>query len=233
MNDTKTFVSILAALASGVFTGFFLRKAFWGLSENTEGAKSKKEEDGEDSALCVALLIKAMDYSTEKHRDQKRKNSKKHPYICHPVRVAKRLLVDGGVSDISTLVAALLHDTVEDTDATLEEIDELFGAHIAQLVDEVSDDKSLPKEIRKRNQIEHAPHISPEAKAIKLADKLDNLTELVDIAPIGWDEERVVKYFDWAEAVVQGLRGVNSVLERQLDEIFQQKDVAAKAAALR
>ncbi|KAI0565484.1 Guanosine-3',5'-bis(diphosphate) 3'-pyrophosphohydrolase MESH1 [Gracilaria domingensis] len=171
-----------------------------------------------------------MDYSTEKHKDQKRKNSKGHPYICHPVRVARRLLVDGGVDDVSTLVAALLHDTVEDTDATLEEIEQLFGSEIAHLVDEVSDDKSLPKKVRKQKQIQNAPFISCEAKVIKLADKLDNLTELVEIAPIGWDQERVKNYFDWAEAVVKGLRGVNSVLEEQLDDVFLRKDVAAKAA---
>lgn len=183
----------------------------------------------EETAQCVALVIKAMDYSAEKHKDQRRKNQSKHPYINHPVRVASRL-IDAKVNDVSTLVAALLHDTIEDTDATKDEIENLFGAQIASIVDEVSDDKTLPKEVRKQLQITHAPSISNQAKAVKLADKLDNLTELLEKTPIGWGPERVEQYFDWAKAVVDGLRGVNPVLEHELDEVFIKKAEAARKA---
>ncbi|PXF48536.1 Guanosine-3',5'-bis(diphosphate) 3'-pyrophosphohydrolase MESH1 [Gracilariopsis chorda] len=191
--------------------------------------KTSKADGQQETAQSVALLVRAMDYSAEKHKDQRRKNSNKHPYINHPVRVARRL-IDAEINDVSIIAAALLHDTVEDTDATKEEIKNLFGAEIASIVDEVSDDKTLPKEVRKQLQIQHAPSISPQAKAIKLADKLDNLTELLEKTPIGWEPERVEQYFDWAKAVVDGLRGVNPALEQQLDEVFAKKADAARKA---
>lgn len=176
-------------------------------------------------------LLQAARFAAEKHRDQRRKNPHKHPYINHPVRVAHRL-ASAGVSDIDTLIAALLHDTVEDTDTTLEEISDIFGNHVASIVNEVTDDKSLPGKERKQMQIVHAPHSSPQAKLVKLGDKLDNLSDLLVTIPVGWSGERVAEYFNWSSKVVHGLRSTNKSLEDDLDSVFLRSNEAVQLAAL-
>ncbi|XP_070545806.1 guanosine-3',5'-bis(diphosphate) 3'-pyrophosphohydrolase MESH1-like isoform X2 [Ptychodera flava] len=182
-----------------------------------------------DEGSNLQALVECMDFAAIKHRDQRRKNPNKTPYINHPIGVARILSKEAGVSDLKILQAALLHDTVEDTDTTLEEIEEHFGKDVRQIVSEVTDDKSLPKMERKRLQIEHAPHISREAKLVKLADKLYNLRDLKEIAPEGWTPERIQDYFLWAAKVTKGLRGVNKVMEEALDEIFTEKGVLAES----
>lgn len=129
----------------------------------------------------------------------------------------------GKVTDLAVIQAALLHDTVEDTDTTLDEIKEHFGDEVARIVDEVTDDKSLPKMERKRLQIEHAPHASHKAKLVKLADKLYNLRDLQRATPTGWSNERIQEYFVFAYNVVAGLRGVNTPIERELDILFKER----------
>lgn len=119
----------------------------------------------------------------------------------------------------------MLHDTVEDTETTLEELEDKFGAAVARIVQEVTDDKSLPKQERKRLQVEHAPRCSRQAKLVKLADKLYNLRDLNTSTPVGWSAERVQEYFVWAAEVVKGLKGTNSALEQKLDELFKQRGV--------
>lgn len=217
-----------ASAATGIALGFVVSRVIQSLSskETRHSASKCHLEDLPDAAV----LLEAASFSAEKHQDQRRKNAKQQPYICHPIRVARRLAVDGSVTDVNVLVAALLHDTVEDTDTTLEEIEALFGATVANIVDEVSDDKTLPKDERKRQQIEHAPCISPEAKLVKLGDKLDNLTDLLTETPLGWRAERVAQYFEWAEKVIQGLRGTNDTLEDNLDRVLGQKHKAVEAA---
>ncbi len=111
----------------------------------------------------------------------------------------------------------MLHDTVEDTETSLDELTRLFGARVAGLVAEVTDDKSLPKQTRKRLQVEHAPHASSGAKFIKLADKTSNLRALASSPPAGWSLERRAEYLAWAGAVVAGCRGANAWLEDQFD----------------
>ena len=115
-------------------------------------------------------------------------------------------------------MAALLHDTVEDVGVTPHELEVRFGYDVTQLVLELTDDKSLPKAERKRLQVEHAPHMTPRAKAVKLADKICNVTDIAADPPVKWDDARRLAYFDWAEAVVAGLRGTNAALERLFDE---------------
>lgn len=115
-------------------------------------------------------------------------------------------------------MAALLHDTVEDVEVKPHELEVRFGYDVTQLVLELTDDKSLPKAERKRLQVEHAPHMTPRAKAIKLADKICNVTDIGIDPPEKWDDARRLAYFDWAEAVVAGLRGTNAALERLFDE---------------
>src|SRR3954466_7229451 len=131
----------------------------------------------------LALLLKALAFAAHKHRDQRRKDAEASPYINHPIALADVLVNEGGVTDFEVLCAALLHDTVEDTDTTHEELVDAFGSRIARIVAEVTDDQDLPKEERKRLQIEHAPHISREAKLVKLADKLCNLRDVAERPP--------------------------------------------------
>src|SRR4051794_22452479 len=112
----------------------------------------------------LALLLKALAFAAHKHRDQRRKDAEASPYINHPISLADVLVNEGGVVDHEVLCAALLHDTVEDTATTHEELVDAFGCRIARIVAQVTDDKRLPKHERKRLQIEHAPHLSREAK---------------------------------------------------------------------
>ena len=114
---------------------------------------------------------------------------------------------------------------MEDTDTTLEEIEANFGAEVRCLVDEVSDDKSLPKLERKMNQIKNAPKKSPKAKLVKLADKLYNLRDLVTQVPEGWGEERVQEYFFWSAHVIKGLLGSNEMLEKALAKVLQERKI--------
>ncbi|XP_076061734.1 metazoan SpoT homolog-1 [Oratosquilla oratoria] len=176
-------------------------------------------EDG-----VLQLVIRCANFAAIKHKDQKRKDPEGTPYINHPIGVAF-LLVEAGVTDPSVIQAALLHDTVEDTETTNEELMGVFGGKVASIVAEVTDDKNLPKQERKQLQIVHAPTKSKEAKLVKLADKLYNLNDLERQTPIGWSEERVQEYFEWAAKVVKGCRGTNAHLEEQLDKLFKKRNV--------
>lgn len=166
------------------------------------------------------LILKALEFAAVKHRGQRRKGADAAPYINHPIDVANILCNEGGVADPIVLAAGLLHDTIEDTGATREELERLFGPDVARIVADVSDDKSLPKAERKRLQIEHAAHISREARLIKLADKISNLRETASNPPSGWSLERRSEYFEWAKAVVDRMRGTHEGLERVFDETY-------------
>ncbi|XP_029000594.1 guanosine-3',5'-bis(diphosphate) 3'-pyrophosphohydrolase MESH1 [Betta splendens] len=173
----------------------------------------------------VALLLETVNFAADKHRNQRRKDAEATPYINHPIGVARILSHEGGITDINVLQAALLHDTVEDTDTTPAELESKFGPVVARIVQEVTDDKSLPKQERKRQQVVHAPHCSREAKLVKLADKLYNLRDLNRCTPVGWTAERVQEYFIWACEVVKGLKGTNAALEEKLEELLRQRGV--------
>lgn len=169
----------------------------------------------------VKKFLKCMDFAAIKHSTERRKDSLQTPYINHPIGVANILANEGDVQDLNVLMAALLHDTVEDTNTTLIEIEENFGEEIRKIVEEVTDDKSLGKSDRKRMQIEHAKTCSFKAKLVKLADKLYNLRDLERETPVGWTKERVDEYFAWAKMVVDNLRGANELLEEKLDQVFR------------
>jgi len=173
----------------------------------------------------TSRIIKAADFAAIRHRDDRRKDEAKTPYINHPIGVAKILTEEGGVDDADVIIGALLHDTVEDTDTTLEEIGNMFGENVRHIVDQVTDDKNLEKAERKRLQVVNAPGKTKQAKLVKLADKLYNLRDLNRCTPSGWDEERVVNYFKWAKEVVAGLRNTNAAMEAQLDELFTARNV--------
>ena len=171
----------------------------------------------------VHRLIRAIDFAAAKHRNQRRKDEEASPYINHPIALTRVLKVEAGVSDIGVLSAALLHDTIEDTETTPEELEREFGHRVASIVAEVTDDKSLLKSERKRLQVEHAATISREAKLVKLADKICNLRDMLDAPPAGWSLERRQEYFDWAKEVVDNLRGTHSRLEALFDQAYAGK----------
>jgi guanosine-3',5'-bis(diphosphate) 3'-pyrophosphohydrolase len=174
-----------------------------------------------------AWLLAALEFAAHKHRDQRRKDAQASPYINHPIALAHMLVAEGGVTDTKTLVAAILHDTVEDTDTTSEEIRARFGKLVADVVQEVTDDKALPKARRKQLQIDHAPHLSKRAALVKLVDKTANLRDMVASPPAGWPLRRRQEYFDWAHAVVDALPPVNKKLRRAFDEAHAQRPRAA------
>ena len=156
-----------------------------------------------------ADLLSAISFAAHKHRAQRRKDAEASPYINHPIALAHVLATEGGVTDLKTLMAAVLHDTVEDTETTYAELVDHFGRKVADVVMEVTDDKTLPKADRKRAQIEHAPHMSKRATLVKLADKICNLRDIATSPPADWPLQRRREYFDWASAVVDALPVVN------------------------
>ena len=166
----------------------------------------------------IGAVLKALKFSAHKHRDQRRKDAEASPYINHPIEMAEILACVGGVADVTTLQGAILHDTLEDTQTTPEELEAEFGSEVRHLVEEVSDDKSLPKEDRKRLQIEHAPHLSVRAKEVKIADKICNIRDVTHSPPRHWTLKRRQEYLDWTERVVAGCRGSNPRLEGYYDE---------------
>lgn len=170
--------------------------------------------------VSVGLILRAMRFSAEKHRDQRRKDSNSSPYINHPIQVAETLWTVGEVRDITLLVAAILHDTIEDTSTTPDEIQTEFGEDILALVLEVTDNKSLPKQVRKQLQVETAAHKTFNARLLKLADKVCNVYDILTSPPADWSLERQQEYLLWTEKVVAGLRGINSKLENRYDELL-------------
>lgn len=169
------------------------------------------------------MVLKAMTFAASKHRDQRRKDAEASPYINHPIAVADVLWYDGDVRDAVVIAAALLHDTIEDTKTTGAELRRQFGRKVAGIVDEVTDNKRLPKERRKELQIEHAAHLSRAAKLVKLADKICNLRDILSSPPTGWTIGRKREYFDWAKRVVDHVRGANQKLERRFDQLYRKR----------
>ena len=165
-------------------------------------------------------LITALAFAADKHKNQRRKDADASPYINHPIALANLLLNEAGVEDQRVLIAAVLHDTIEDTDTTEQELVKHFGKDVADIVLEVTDDKTLPKAERKRLQIEHAAHISRRAKLVKLADKICNLRDITASPPADWSIQRKQEYFDWAKSVVDRLRGVHPGLEHLFDKTY-------------
>jgi guanosine-3',5'-bis(diphosphate) 3'-pyrophosphohydrolase len=170
--------------------------------------------------MSSTRLLAALDFAAEKHRAQRRKSEGDVPYINHPIRVARLVAEVGGVEDEEVLIAAVLHDTLEDTAATRAELDAAFGTAVRRLVEEVTDDKGLPKAERKRLQIVHAHELSAGSTVIKLADKIANVSDLIHAPPVDWTAERVREYLDWAEAVVRAMPMVNARLEGRFAEVL-------------
>ena len=167
-----------------------------------------------------ALLLKAIAFAAEKHRHQRRKDPQASPYINHPIDLANVLLQEGRVTDTTVLIAAILHDTLEDTQTTPDELAATFGGEIRDIVIEVTDNKALKKRKRKELQIKHGPHLTRKARLVKLADKICNLRDVAINPPTRWPLKRQIEYFDWAKSVIDGIRGTHTRLEVLFDAAY-------------
>jgi guanosine-3',5'-bis(diphosphate) 3'-pyrophosphohydrolase len=181
---------------------------------------SRPKQDAGDS---LSTLLKAAEFAAHKHRDQRRKNAAASPYINHPIAVANVLCNEGGITDPVILAAALLHDTLEDTETSYEELRGQFGDAITDVVVEVTDTKWLSKQSSKRLQVSKASHSSTQARAVKIADKICNLRDILGSPPKGWPLARKQAYFDWAKEVVDGVRGDYPELEQRFDALYRQR----------
>ena len=170
--------------------------------------------------MLDSRILEAAHFASIKHKGQSRKDSEKTPYINHPLALANILAVESGIEDSEVICGALLHDTIEDTDTSEEELLDQFGVNITRIVLEVTDDKTLEKNERKEAQVAHAPHISEKAKLVKLADKISNLRDIANSPPYGWNTQRKQEYFDWAARVVVGIRGTHEKLESLFDQAY-------------
>ena len=168
----------------------------------------------------LPMLFKALSFAADKHRGQKRKDDCT-PYINHPIALSNLLVNEGCITDTDILCAALLHDLIEDTPVKPEELKELFGELITDIVVEVTDDKDLDKPVRKLAQVNHAPYLSKAARAVKLADKICNLRDVVESPPTRWPLERRQEYFAWSKRVIDGLRGDWPNLEDLFDQEYE------------
>jgi GTP diphosphokinase / guanosine-3',5'-bis(diphosphate) 3'-diphosphatase len=173
----------------------------------------------------LADLLIALDFAARKHRDQRRKDPAASPYINHPIAVAKLLAGEAGVTDLVTLQAAILHDTVEDTDTTRDELVALFGATVADVVMEVTDDKSI-SDVRERKRLQrvHAPTKSLRAAQVKIADKTCNLRDIAATPPHNWSLQRKQEYFDWAKSVVDALPKVDGALLELFEATYAKRE---------
>jgi GTP diphosphokinase / guanosine-3',5'-bis(diphosphate) 3'-diphosphatase len=173
------------------------------------------------ASLGMKTLLFAIAFAADKHRMQRRKDPDASPYINHPIALANVLANEGAVEDVVVLAAAVLHDTIEDTETTAPELLAAFGAEIAGVVVEVTDDKTLSKQTRKQAQIDHAADLSHRAKLVKLADKICNVRDVASSPPADWPLERRQDYFDWAKKVVDRMRGAHPELEQLFDKAYR------------
>jgi len=172
------------------------------------------------STSDIGLIIQAAHFAADKHRDQRRKGIRNTPYINHPLEVADRLRRIGGVDDPAVLAAAILHDTIEDTNTTRAELARIFGNDIAALVAELTDEPGLTWQQRKRQEIDHAPHLSDRAKMIKIVDKTCNVSDTITNPPGEWTLSRRRDYLEFAELVADGCRRVNDALDDEFDRMM-------------
>ena len=180
----------------------------------TGRAADDRRGDGD----ALALVLRAAAFAADRHRKQRRKDLHATPYINHPLALASTLAAEAGVTDPEVIAAALLHDTIEDTETTVSELREAFGARVASIVEEVTDDPHDDGDTRRQRQVDHAAHLSHGAKLVKLADKISNLRDVAERPPHAWGLQRKRDYFDWTARVAVGLRGAHPVLEALFDD---------------
>lgn len=214
VQKVETFIEKFAKADEDVLSEFH---RFYALLE--KGKLSAKDEARVLNSLCFAL---------EKHKDQSRSNAKKTPYIIHPIAVAERVMQIGNIYDVDIIIAAILHDVMDDTGTSYEEITKKFGSKVSSYVQEMSDDKSLSLKERKKKQIIQAFHQSEGASIIKLADKYSNLTTLLEAPPSDWSRDRIDQYFQWAQSVVENLPNVNPPLKDAVKKVIEKYWVSQK-----
>jgi len=168
----------------------------------------------------TGLMLSALAFAARKHSGQFRKGSAKEPYINHLISVTDLLWNTAGIRDIDTIIAGILHDTIEDTSTSVVEVRSLFGTHAAEIVSEVTDDKTLSTTERRRHQVDHASMLTHEARLVKIADKISNIADIIDNPPAGWSNEDRIAYVRWGKDVVDQIRGTNIVLETAFDVLY-------------
>ena len=174
------------------------------------------------------LLFKAIDFAAKKHRHQRRKDPEASPYINHPIDLANVLVQEARVMDTTVLIAAILHDTLEDTETTPAELAAAFGNEVRDIVIEVTDNKKLKKRKRKELQVKHGPHLTRKAQLVKLADKICNLRDVAANPPARWPLKRQIEYFDWAKSVIDAMRGTHVRLEALFDAVYAERPHARR-----
>jgi len=172
-------------------------------------------------------FLKAIRFAADKHRDQRRKDHRGSPYIVHPIAVAE-LLIEAGITDEATLIAAILHDTIEDTDCTAEEIATLFGTEIAALTSELTVPETGIKAIDKAKEISDATNLSSKARLVRTADKICNLADILVDTPIGWSDERRDRYIIWAQEVIKQANSNNVFLQNRLSNLVSHAEYLFK-----
>jgi len=177
--------------------------------------------NNQQNPAAIQRILAAAQFAAEKHAQQRRKGAAQEPYINHLIEVARLIADSSDQLDPELIMAGLLHDTVEDTGVTKEEIAHKFGPDVASLVAEVTDDKTLPKETRKALQVKNAPKKSLRGQTLKLADKISNLRSILHSPPADWNHERRRQYFDWAKQVVDGLPSPNPKLKAEFDRVYE------------
>ncbi|MCG8410724.1 MAG: HD domain-containing protein [Bacteroidales bacterium] len=172
--------------------------------------------------MTEQLLLKALVFAAERHKDQTRKGKSNIPYINHPIEVA-HVLSSFGETEYDLLIAAFLHDVIEDTvkndiekENLKNDIRKQFGSNVLEIVLEVSDNKSLSYKERKKLQVINTPNLSDSAKKIKIADKICNILDIKNRPPEKWSNQRKLEYLKWAKSVVNGAVGLN----KKLDQYF-------------
>jgi guanosine-3',5'-bis(diphosphate) 3'-pyrophosphohydrolase len=178
-------------------------------------------------------LLRALRFASQKHRQQRRRDSEATPYINHPIAVAELLVRIGKVNDLAAVQSAILHDTVEDTQTSAQELEEHFGQEVRLLVQELTDDKSLPKQERKRLQVEHASQLSAYAKQIKISDMICNMEDITETQPPSWSLQRKLEYLNWAQNVAAGCRGCNEHLEQLFTSVLKGRRDLLEASVLK
>ena len=177
-------------------------------------------------------VLRAADMAARWHVDQHRKGAAAEPYVNHLLEVAMLVAQATDGKDPDLVIAALLHDAIEDQQVSPEIICDAFGPDVARIVVEVTDDKSVPKQERKRLQVENAHKKSHDAKLLKLADKTSNLRSLAASPPNDWPAERRQEYVDWARSVAKGLLGVSAWLEGEFNRSAKEAEQSIRLSAV-
>jgi HD domain len=179
----------------------------------------------------VRRLTKALAFAAEAHRNHRRKGASQEPYINHLIEVLD-LVTSVEDSDMDVLIAALLHDVLEDTRTGYDELVATFGERVARIVQENSDDMTLPKPERRRARLAGIGKKSREARLVKLADIISNLRAIVISPPAGWSNDRRLGYLESCRNLVDAGRGSNAEIERIFDDTAKEVEEAIRTEGL-